>query len=717
MSPDPSRRFTRVSSWWTLLPAACCLLFIARPAAAAGLLVAEGGLGGVLKIKSQEVKVTINNGVAVTQVDQVFLNTENRIVEALYTFPVPQRGSVVNFSMWINGREMIGEVLEKQRARQIYESYKQVKRDPGLLEQVDYKRFEMRIFPIAAGAEQHVRVTYCQELDFDHDAATYVFPLATVTDRRADSRTTGHFSLTFELKSETPVVELTSPSHPDQFAILKRDNVGYYQAALEVKEGDLNRDVVLSYQLSRPKTGIDLITSRTGREDGYFLLTMTAGKELEDVAGGSDYVFVLDVSGSMAVDGKLTASRSSVSAFTNALDKNDRFDVIAFNIAANPLYSKLATPSEETRDEVDKFLASQRAVGGTVLRPALEAAYRYVDEDRPLNVVILSDGMTEQNEQRQLIDLIAKRPSQATVFCVGVGNEVNRPLLSQLAEDAGGLAAFISQGDDFQRQAQAFRRKLTRPAAKNVKITFDGGEVYDVEPQTLANLYHGQPLRMLGRYRQTGPAKVRVQAEVLGTPLDQTVDVILPDRDDANPEIERMWASYRVDRLMGDDRRTGSRGNLDEIVRLCEGYSIAGEYASFIVLENDAEYKRWQIDRRNATRVERDRTAQRNLRNQLDQLREMADRKIGPVDQDEVAMADTSSKRPSSNASPQPSPTNQVAPARSPSTGRDLQVPSFSRRNNGGGGGGGGGPIDPLTALAACVAIGLGYAVQRRRAA
>ncbi len=148
---------------------------------AAGLLIADGGFGGALEIKEQDVHVTINNGIAVTEIDQVFVNTEDRVVEALYTFPVPKAASVSNFSMWIGGKEMIGEVVEKKRAREIYESYKQTKRDPGLLEQVDYKRFEMRIFPIPAGAEQRVKLTYYQELDADNDWATYVYPLATVS--------------------------------------------------------------------------------------------------------------------------------------------------------------------------------------------------------------------------------------------------------------------------------------------------------------------------------------------------------------------------------------------------------------------------------------------------------------------------------------------------------------------------------------------------------
>jgi hypothetical protein len=146
-------------------------------------------VGGVLEIKQQDVSVVINNGIAVTEIKQVFLNTENRIVEALYTFPVPNGASVSNFSMIINGQEMIGEVVEKQRARQIYESYKVTKRDPGLLEQVDYKTFELRVFPIQPKAEQHIKIVYYQQLDFDHNNATYVYPLATNTRGMINEKT------------------------------------------------------------------------------------------------------------------------------------------------------------------------------------------------------------------------------------------------------------------------------------------------------------------------------------------------------------------------------------------------------------------------------------------------------------------------------------------------------------------------------------------------
>jgi Ca-activated chloride channel homolog len=324
----------------------------APPAArAAGLLIADGGFGGVLEIKEQEVQVTVNNGIAVTQVMQVFHNTESRQVEALYTFPVPKGASVANFSMWINGKEMVGEVMEKKKAREIYESYKQTRQDPGLLEQVDYKTFEMRIFPIAANADQKVQLTYYQELEFDHDMATYVYPLATGTRTTMASKTTGRFAFDLELKSAIPIRNVESPSHAADFVVAR------HHASLETREGSLARDLVVSFQLARGNTGFDLITSKRAGEDGYFSLTLTAGDDLEKPDAGMDYVFLLDISGSMADDGKLLLSKDSIGAFVNELSAADRLEIITFNVRPNLAFEQLREVTPEVKSSAQSFLA------------------------------------------------------------------------------------------------------------------------------------------------------------------------------------------------------------------------------------------------------------------------------------------------------------------------------------------------------------------------
>jgi Ca-activated chloride channel family protein len=694
------------------------LLTGAAATQAAGLLIADGGFGGVLEIQEHRVQVTINNGIAVTEVTQVFRNTENRQLEALYTFPVPKGASVANFSMWINGREMVGEVVEKERARQIYNSYKQQARpkDPGLLEQADFKTFEMRIFPIAPQAEQRVQITYYQELDFDHDWATYVYPLATV-DRPGtslaglDTRTRGAFGLTLEVRSEVPITALESPSHGEDFAVVRHAD-DHWQASLEASGGDLSRDLVLAYHTSRPHTGVDLIASREPGEDGYFLLTLTAGEELEKLVDGMDYVFVLDISGSMEADGKLAISRGSLGAFVEALGENDRFEVITFNVAARELFRELRTADAESRPQAVAFLSSQEARGGTFLEPALRSAYRYKDSTRPLNVILLSDGMTEPGERQTLLRLVAERPAGTRVFAIGVGNEVNRPLLEQIAQDAGGLAAFVSRGDDFDRQAQAFRRKLLRPVATDLEITLEGADAYDLEPQKLPGLFYGMPVRLYGRYRNDGPVSVRLRADINGTPLERTVQIEIP-KDAENPEIERMWAWHRIDRLLADADRAGNRkGVIDEIVRLGEGYSIVTEYTSFLVLENDDEYRRWQIERRNASRIERDRRSLTRVRAELERLRTKSMDKslegLGPAGPKEELAA----QEPAAPAvAPSPSPSRRADPPSAPR----LVPARRSSRDVDFGGGGGGGAIDLGTLGLVAALLGLGWAGRRTK--
>jgi Ca-activated chloride channel family protein len=454
----------------------------------------------------------------------------------------------------------------------------------------------------------------------------------------------------------------------------------------------------------------------------------------------------------MADQGKLEVSRSSVDAFIKSLGTSDNFEVMTFNVSPTLLFSKLAPADEAAKAKAVEFIAAQQARGGTVLRPAIETAYKYATgaaDGQPLNVVILSDGMSETGERTELLGLIARKPAGVKVFCIGVGNDVNRPLLTQMAEDAGGLAAFISQGDDFERQAKAFRRKLTHPVAANIKLDFGGGSVYDLEPAILPDLYHGAPVRVYGRYKQSGPVKVTLKATVLDKPIETTVELKFPGGDDENPEIERMWAWHKVQRLLGAADRTGSRdAAVNEVVRLGEAYSIATEYTSFLVLENDAEYQRWQIERKNALRVERDRRKQEALRADLEKLNEKTLAALGPVpaagtDQKaaEKKVADNTAERrtgatpvrtmPAKGGLPEviyegvpddvplARPATQAAtqPARMPATQRPVEIPTRASR------GAdinlphrsGGGALDPVTGGIALGLAALALAGRKRR--
>jgi Ca-activated chloride channel family protein len=295
-------------------------------------------------------------------------------------------------------------------------------------------------------------------------------------------------------------------------------------------------------------------------------------------------------------------------------------------------FKELRAGTAEARQQAATFLSTQQARGGTILNPALTTAYKYANPDRALNVVILSDGLTDQQERQVLLELIKSRPRNARVFCIGVGNDLNKPLLEQMAEDSGGLASFLSAEDNLSRQAKAFRRKLTRPVATDLKVDFGGIQVGDLEPKTLPNLYFGAPVRIYGRYKGSGQADVAVRASINGLEFKQSAKLEFPKADARNPEIDRMWAWRRIDGLLKQADRNGARSNdtIDEVVRLGEGYSIVTEYTSFLVLENDAEFQRWKIARNNVLRTDRDRQAQQMVRAQFDSLRTKAMADLGP---------------------------------------------------------------------------------------
>ena len=696
--------------WKRYLFMACSLLFVAcaflgQRAHSAGLLIADGGFGGTLEIKEHTVDVSINNGIAVTNVTQIFVNTENRIVEALYTFPIPEGASVSNFSMWINGKEMMGEVVEKERAREIYNSYKRRNKDPGLLEQVDFKRFEMRIFPIPALAEQKVQITYYQELGVDHDWVTYTYPLATNTKGATDERVQGKFALSLHVKSEVPIVDIESPSHANDFVSVKHSDE-FFEYSMEMPDGSLGRDIVLAYHTVRPHTGLDIITSSTGQEDGYFYLTLTPGEELAGVNAPMDFLFILDISGSMNKDGKLRLSRKSIESFIDTLSPENKFEVMAFNAGPSVLFNELTPMNDESRKRAFNFIDKQRAKGGTDLKSALQAAYGYANPtgDRLLNLVILSDGLTEEDEQATLIQTSGDRPENTRIFCVGIGNEVNRPVLEQMATEAGGLAAFISQEDNFDRQAKAFQRKLMNPVATDIVISLNGIGAYEVVPAILPSLYHGQPLRVYGRYKTPGMSSVTISGVVEKTPFSQAVDFDFPKRNEDNPEIERMWAWHTIQEILASSRSEGnqspSEGAIAEIVTLGEGYSIVSPYTSFLVLENEGEYKRWSIERRNALRTTRDRTAQQKFREELDRMRTQSSSNMGPQAQDKLA---NNLDETGIELAPQE---EVITPESEPRKLRDIYIPIVSNR--------GGGAFDPIS-LGLCLGLGASVLVVRRK--
>src|SRR5437588_760093 len=226
-----------------LLPVLLALLAAAAPAQARGLLIPTEKKVPPLAMLNHQVSIAIDDQVAVTKVEQTFRNHTDRQLEATYIFPVPKGASVRKFAMWVDGKEIPGELVEAKKAKQIYTSIVQRTLDPGLLEYMGNNLLKMSVFPVPPRGDQKITLSYTSVAVSDNGLVEYVYPLK--TDGKAIA-TLEKFSIHVDLKSQHSLTNIYSPSHsitmtrPDdrralisfekEAALLDRDFQLYYTA-------------------------------------------------------------------------------------------------------------------------------------------------------------------------------------------------------------------------------------------------------------------------------------------------------------------------------------------------------------------------------------------------------------------------------------------------------------------------------------------------------
>ena len=178
-----SHAFTQIFSSHLLKQALThfCIVFAlsltATATHAAGLLTPTGSNLPSLEIKEHHVNVVIEDGYAVTSVEQVFYNPNRMDLEAVYSFPIPAKAAVGEFTYWIDGQPVTGEVLEKNKARKIYNEEKAAGREAAINEQDSFKTFDISVSPVRANQEVRIKLTYLQPAHVDTGIGRYVYPL------------------------------------------------------------------------------------------------------------------------------------------------------------------------------------------------------------------------------------------------------------------------------------------------------------------------------------------------------------------------------------------------------------------------------------------------------------------------------------------------------------------------------------------------------------
>ncbi len=585
---------------------------------AAGMLTPKGVGYQPLQIRDHHVNVVINNGFAMTEVLQTFFNPNDRDLEAVYTFPLPKHASLSEVTLYIGEKEIQGEVLAKQQARQIYQEERDKGNDTGLAEKRGFQAFDFSVSPVRANDEVRIRFVYYQPLEIDTGIGRYLYPLEDGgTDDAGKSfwfttnaKVENVFSINLELKSAHPIVDVRAPGFEAAATITKID-AGHYKMEMQLQDARLERDLVFYYRLQDNLPGrIELVPFRADEQTpGTFMMVVTPGVDLQPLKQGADYVFVLDVSGSMKA--KIATLARGVVNVLGDMQVEDRFRIITFNNAASELTRGWLAATPENVAKTVRTIEALQAGGSTNLYAGLDLALANLDDDRANSIILVTDAVTNTGiiDPRDFYQLLQQY--DVRVFGFLMGNSTNWPLMRTVTEASDGFFATVSNADDIIGQIMLAKSKVTYESLHDVTLKISGVKVSDVTDEFFGKVYRGQQLVIFGRYAQSGEARVTLKARLTGEDKTYTTRFTFPEVATENPEIERLWALARIEQFDAlADIGAVSASEAETTMRdLGLAYQLVTDYTSMVVLDNEVFAERG-IERRNQTRVAREHQAQ-----------------------------------------------------------------------------------------------------------
>ena len=642
------------ASYVSLIAVVLALISVGQ-ADAAGLLTPKGQSGS-LDIRDHNVRVVVEDGYVITEIDQVFINAGANDEEAVYSFPVPSHAAVAEFTYWIDGKPVTGEVLKKEAALKLYEDEKAAGRETALAEKDEYRTFDMSVYPVRANSDVRIRLVYVQSASTDTGIGRYVYPLEEggVDEERiafweVKDAVTGSFSFDLELKSSYPVDAVRLPEQPN--AVLNQIDAGHWTislgsvgsnpasvefetqvAALEAGEApapavassgvaNLDKDIVVYWRHAPDLPGsVDLVTYKpdaSGR--GTFMLTFTPGDDLPVIEDGRDWVFVLDVSGSM--QGKFATLADGVQQALGKLNPNDRFRIFTFNDSARELTGKFVNASADNVRHYTDEVGRLQAGGSTNLYAGLSAGLDGLDSDRTSGIALVTDGVANVGvtEKKEFLKMMEKHDVRLFTFIMG--NSANRPLLEAMTEVSDGFAMETSNSDDIAGQLLQATAKIHHAALHDINLEINGLKVADRTPERIGSLYHGEQLQVLGHYWGSDEARVRLSGQVAGKDVEYKTAFFMPAQSDLNPELERIWAYATIENLQSKmDYFGADQDTEDAITDLATEFGLVTDYTSMIVVRDEV-FVAQGISRTNRDRVAVERVAQQTRSTQAPQNR------------------------------------------------------------------------------------------------
>jgi Ca-activated chloride channel family protein len=612
--PSTGVQFTRIPIQW-LVVAVALVLALAPGFASAQVIIIDHGrriipphppippiprptpIPSSYKIRTVDVQASIKDQAAKVQLSQVFQNTGSSTLEAQFAFPLPDDAAISGLTLLVDGKELTGKLHKKEEARRIYEEIVRRQRDPALLEYMGQGLFQTSVFPIPAQAERTVEIRYTQLLKKENGLVDLLLPIGTTKHSNKPVET---LNVTVRVETSDQIKTVYSPSH--QIEIQRPDNA-HAVCKLTLRESYTPDDFRLFYGTVSGPVGMNVISYRpSDGDDGYFLLL--ASPEVKSALAEKTektMVFAFDKSGSMSGK-KIEQAKEALKFLINQLRPGDTFNVIAYDSAVEAFRPELQRADEATLKAALGFADGLYAGGSTNIDGAMQTALKMLnDPKRPSYVLFMTDGLPtvgEMNEMKIATNAKQANTVNARVFAFGVGFDVNARLLDRLSHDQRGQSVYVRPNENIEAHVSALYAKIGSPLMTDLAVNFEfdraipAGSATPISrtyPRQLTDLFQGEQLVWVGRYKYPGTVKVNLTGSVAGERRSFSFPATLVERsmDESNGFVEKLWATRRIGEIIDElDLKGHNQELVNELVQLSMRHGIITPYTSFLAEEN-----------------------------------------------------------------------------------------------------------------------------------
>jgi Ca-activated chloride channel family protein len=552
-----------------------------------------------LPLKDTRVDISVSGVIADVKVRQIYRNEGSRPINASYVFPASTRAAVYSMRMQIGNEIIVAKIKEREQARQDFEKAKEEGKSASLLEQQRPNVFSMSLANIMPQEQVEIELRYTELLVPTENVYEVVFPTVVGPryaspengDKKEDKfvetpylhqgqKPTSALHISTRIFAGVPIYDLSCPSHQ-----VNPQWQGNGVAQLNLDDSDPfqgNRDFVVRYRLAGDQIASGLLLFQGTDENFFLYMAQPPARVATEAIPPREYIFVVDVSGSM--EGfPLNTSKRLLKDLIGQLHPTDLFNVVLFAGDSTVLSPQSLQANQANIASAIRLLEQQRGSGGTELLPAIKEAMSLPrQEGISRSVVLVTDGYI--SGEQGVFDHIRANLNRANVFAFGIGGSVNRYLIEGVAKAGMGEPFIVTEESEAQGVAAKFREYIQTPVLTDIKVRSVGFDTYDVNPMQFPDLFAQRPIILFGKWRGPVAGTIELTGKTGQGEFVSRFDVAGSQPDEGNSALRYLWARSRIAELSDYGSSDVTEQNVKEITGLGLKYNLLTRYTSFIAV-------------------------------------------------------------------------------------------------------------------------------------